>query len=229
MAPISHSACAWYRIKKYRKDSRDNWKLVRQEDSNHVPFQVDDGTGLVTVDPSGASVKAKIRHTSYPGQSGLTFAGNSFGEDEKWVEEIIYERTSVYVLGYAQPLREEKISLRERSMAKLRQLKLDPQAMRRYDTDGDGQVDSAEWEAARKDAEQQALHEHLDEQGERKRQEEHVVIAKPPQSRLPFVIAEVQSEAHLTSKYGWISLPLLIGGVVALIFAVYKLLQFFKI
>jgi hypothetical protein len=227
VAPISHSACAWYRIRKYRKDNRDNWKLVREEDSGHVPFQIDDGTGKVVVDPTGASVKAKIKHTSYPGQSSLSFSGSSFGENEKWVEEIVYEGTSVYVLGYAQPLREEKMSLRERTMAKLRQLKLDPKAMQRYDADGDGRIDQAEWEAARSDAEQQALREHLGEQGERKRQEEHVVIANPPQKRLPFVIAETESEAHLTTKYGWFSAPLLLGGVVALVFAVYKFLQFF--
>ncbi len=194
-----------------------------------MPFQIDDGTGKVVVDPTGASVKAKIKHTSYPGQSSLSFAGSGFGENEKWVEEIVYEGTSVYVLGYAQPLREEKLSLRERTMAKLRQLKLDPQAMQRYDANGDGQIDEAEWEAARSDAEQQALQEHLGEQGERKRQEEHVVIANPPQKRLPFVIAETESEAHLTTKYGWFSIPLLFGGAVALVFAVYKLLQYLKL
>ena len=74
-----------------------------------------------------------------------------------------------------------------------------------------------------------ALEEHLGEQGERKRQEEHVVIADPPQRRLPFVVAETESEAHLTSRYGWFSVPLLLGGVVALVLAIYKFLQFLKI
>ena len=229
VAPLSHSACAWYRLRKYRKDSRDNWKLVREEDSGHVPFQIDDGTGMVIVAPKGASVKAKIKHTSYPGQSGMSFTGSDFGDNEKWVEEIVYEGTSVYVLGYAQPLRKERLSLRERTMAKLRQLKLDPQAMRRYDANGDGQIDQTEWDTARSDAEQMTLKEHLAEQGERKRQEEHVVIARPPQRRMPFVVAETESEAHLTNKYGWFSLPLLLGGVVALVFAIYKFLQFMTI
>jgi hypothetical protein len=226
VAPLSHSACAWYRLRKYRKDSRDNWKLVREEDSGHVPFQIDDGTGRVVVAPSGASVKAKIKHTSYPGQAGMSFTDSDFGDNEKWIEEIVYEGASVYVLGYAQPLRQERASLRERTMAKLRQLKLDPQAMRRYDTNGDGHIDQTEWEAARSDAAQISLKEHLAEQGERKRQEEHVVIAKPPQRRLPFVVAETESEAHLTTRYGWFSVPLLVGGVVALVFAIYKFLQF---
>ena len=229
VAPISQTACAWYRIRKYRKDSRDNWKLVREEDSGHVPFQIDDGTGMVVVAPKGASVKAKIKHTSYQGQPGMSFTGSAFGDNEKWVEEIVYEGASVYVLGYAQPLREERVSLRERTMAKLRQLKLDPRAMRRYDANGDGQIDQTEWEAARSDAEQMTLKEYLAEQSERKRQEEHLVIARPPQRRLPFVIAEAESEAHLTTRYGWFSLPLLLGGVVALVFAIFKFLQFMGI
>ncbi|MBW2520138.1 MAG: hypothetical protein JRD88_07290, partial [Deltaproteobacteria bacterium] len=229
VAPLSHSACAWYRIRKYRKDSRDNWKLVREEDSGHVPFQIDDGTGMVTVAPKGASVKAKIKHTSYPGQSGMSFTGSDFGDHEKWVEEIVYEGTSVYVLGYAQPLRQKRVSLRERTITQLRQLKLDPQAMRRYDANGDGQIDQIEWEAARSDAEQMTLKEHLAEQGERKRQEEHVVIARPPQRRMPFVVAETESEAHLTTRYGWFSIPLLLGGVIALVVAIYKFLQFMTI
>ena len=229
VAPISQTACAWYRIRKYRKDSRDNWKLVREEDSGHVPFQIDDGTGMAVVAPKGASVKAKIKHTSYQGQPGMSFTGSAFGDNEKWVEEIVYEGASVYVLGYAQPLREERVSLRERTMAKLRQLKLDPRAMRRYDANGDGQIDQTEWEAARSDAEQMTLKEYLAEQSERKRQEEHLVIARPPQRRLPFVIAEAESEAHLTTRYGWFSLPLLLGGVVALVFAIFKFLQFMGI
>jgi hypothetical protein len=123
----------------------------------------------------------------------------------------------------------DRLSLGERTMAKLRQLKLDPRAMRRYDANGDGQIDQIEWEAARSDAEQMTLKEHLAEQGERKRQEDHVVIARPPQRRLPFVIAETASEAHLTAKYGWFSIPLLLGGVVALVFAIVKFLQFMRI
>ena len=159
----------------------------------------------------------------------MSFTGSNFDDHEKWVEEIVYEGASVYVLGYAQPLREERVSLRERTMAKLRHLKLDPRAMRRYDANGDGQIDQIEWDAARSDAEQMTLKEHLAEQGERKRQEEHVVIAKPPQRRLPFVVAETESEAHLTAKYGWFSIPLLLGGVVALVFAIVKFLQFMRI
>ncbi len=226
VAPMTQAPCVFYRLRKYRRDRNEQWKLVREVDSRHVPFQVDDGTGRVTVDPAGASVRAKTRQSGYPGQSPLTFtAFNREYENEKWIEDIIYEGTSLYVLGYARPLKEERLSLRERTTATLRDLKLDPRAMHRYDTDDDGQISEAEWNAARSDAEQIALQEHLAERNVRKRQEEHVVIARPRQRKLPFVIAETVSEAHLTRKYGLVSIPLLIAGLAAFVFAVYKLLE----
>lgn len=230
VSPMTQAACAWYRLRRFRKDKNDRWKLVQEIDSSHVPFLLDDGSGRVTVSPAGASIKAKTRQTGYPGQSSFSFNafGSSFGEDEKWVEDLIYEGTSIYVLGYAQPLREEAMSLRQRTMLRLRQLKLDPQAMRRYDANGDGQIDPLEWEAARNDAEQEALKDHLAERPGRKRQEEHAIIARPPQRSLPFIIAEAESEAHLSRKYGWISLPLLIAAVASLVLAIYKFLQFMQ-
>lgn len=227
VAPMTQSACVWYRLRKYRKDQRNNWRKVKEIDSGHVPFLIDDGTGKVTVAPRRAAVTARIRQTGYPGEGSLTFtafAGRA-GDNEKWIEDLIYEGTSLYVLGYAHPLRSERPSLRERTLDRLRQLKLDRNALHRYDANGDGRIDEEEWETARADAEQQALREHLGENAERRRQEEHVVISHAPQPGLPFVIAEVVSEADLVRKYTWISAPLLVIGTGAAVFAVYRLAQ----
>ncbi|MGK2943857.1 MAG: GIDE domain-containing protein [Desulfuromonadales bacterium] len=231
VAPMTQSACAWYRLRKYRMDKNDNWKQVKEINSNHVPFQVDDGTGLVVVDPAGAAVKASVRQTGYPGRSPLTFTafGSGNGDGEKWIEDVIYEGTSIYVLGYARPTREGRMSLRERTIIKLRQLKLDPRAMQRYDTDGNGVVDETEWQGARNDAEQEAMHDHLLEGNARKRQEEHVVIGKGPQRSLPFIITETVSEADLVRKYGLISLPLMAAGLGSMGLALYRFLRFIGI
>lgn len=227
VSPMTQSSCVFYRLRKYRRDKNDQWKLVREMDSCHVPFQVDDGTGRVTVSPVGASVRARNRQSGYPGQSALTFtAFKPEYENEKWVEEVIFEGTSLYVLGYARPLKEERASLRERTLAKLRDIKLDPQAMRGYDADGDGRIDEAEWAAARSDAERLALQEQLAERTVRKRQEEHLVIGRPRQRSLPFIIAETVSEARLVRKYGLISIPLLVAGLTAFVFTIFKLLEF---
>jgi len=226
---MTQSACVWYRLRKYRRDSKNNWRLTGEIDSNHVPFQVDDGTGKVTVEPVGASIQGKVRQTGYPGQSPLTFSAfvDRRDEEEKWVEEIIYEGTSLYVLGHARSLHQDRLSLRERTLLKLRQLKLDPEAMRRYDTDGDGQIDLREWENARQTVEQEALREQLEDSRGRTRQEEHVVIGKSSQRGLPFIIAETVSEGKLTGKYALLSVALLIAGSGACLVAVYKFLDYF--
>ncbi len=227
VSPMTHSACVYFRLRKYRRENNNKWKLVRDVDSSHVSFQIDDGTGCVVVDPWGASVKAKTRQTGSPGQTPLTFTSfNDTEENEKWVEDVIYEGTTLYILGFAQPLREERQSLRDRTVAKLRELKLDRKALHRYDTDGDGQISEDEWQLARNDAEQVALKEHLNEGTSRKRQEENVIIRKPPQRSMPFVIAEAVSEAHLTRNYGLFSLPLILAGLALAGFFLFQLLTF---
>lgn len=230
VAPMTQAPCVWYRLRRYRKDSRNRWRKVREVDSSHVPFLIDDGTGRVTVAPQRATVRARVRQTGYPGQGSLTFSafGDRLDSDEKWIEDVILEGTSVYVLGYAQPLRRESLSLRRRTMERLRQLKLDRNLLHRYDADGDGQIDATEWERARADVERHALQEHLAASGERRRQEEHVLISHAPQRALPFVVAEASCEAELIRKYSWISLPLLLAGLALAIFAIYKLLYFLR-
>lgn len=227
ISPMSQSPCIYYRLRKYKKDSRNQWKLTSDINSNHVPFMVDDGTGKVTVDPSRATVRAKTSHSGVPGEATLAFHGIGVGDaNKKWVEDIIYEGAKLYVLGFAQPLREERKGLRERTREKLRELKLDRQALHRYDTDGDGQISDGEWDVARSDAEQVALKEHLAEGTANRRQEEHVVITRAPQRGIPFVIAEAQSEAHLVRNYWLISLPLFVAGLCAAGFALYGFLKF---
>jgi len=229
VAPMSESPCVYYRVRKYRKDRRNQWKLTSDINSKHVPFLLDDGTGMVTVDPRYATVKARVSHSGVPGEATLAFHGVSLSEDdinEKWVENVIYEGTTVYVLGFARPLRGERKSLRERTTEKLRDLKLDRRALHRYDTDGDGRISEGEWDVARGDAEQVALGEHLAEGAVGRRQQEHVVIARAPQRGLPFVVAEALSEADLRRNYWLASIPLLLAGLCAAGLALYGLLKF---
>lgn len=210
VTPMTHCACAWYRLRKYRRDHRSRWTLVSSHDSGHVPFLLDDGSGQVTIDPAGATVRANTRQTGYPGESTAIGAAVEGGPDEKWVEELIYEGTTLYVLGFARPLGAPAQGLQERTVAALRRLKLDPQALRRYDANGDGRLDAAEWQAARDDAEQQATAEQLAAGAATAM----VVVGRSPRG-LPFLIAESRCERELARRYGWTGALLLVLGVVA--------------
>ncbi|MBW2503490.1 MAG: hypothetical protein JRE16_02860, partial [Deltaproteobacteria bacterium] len=228
VSPMSQSACVWYRLRKYRKGRKKKWRLIQQIDSSHVAFRLDDGTGRIVVDPSGATVKAKTQLTGYPDQfmKVLGTFGRTADPEEKWIEDLIYEGTALYVLGFAQPASTKRKSLKERTAHRLRQLKLDHRALPRYDTDQNGHIDATEWQSARRDAEQEALREQLAEQPSRPVQQEGVMIAKGRERSLPFIITEATSEADLTRKYRLFSISLLAAGLVATVLAVFKFLQF---
>jgi hypothetical protein len=107
----------------------------------------------------------------------------------------------------------------------LRRLKLDPQSLRRYDTNGDGRLDADEWQTARIDAEQLAAAEQL---GEATVPAEAVVLGRPPRG-LPFLLAETSSEQVLVSKYLWGGAALLLLGVTAAGTALVFALEFFRV
>jgi hypothetical protein len=147
------------------------------------------------------------------------------GADEKWVEESICEGTTLYVLGFARPLGGTFPGVQERTVAALRRLKLDPQALRRYDANGDGRLDAVEWQAARDDAAQLAAAEQLAEGGV---SPAAVVLGKSPRG-LPFLIAEARCEQELVRRYGWAGALLLVLGVAATAAAVGLFLEFFRL
>jgi hypothetical protein len=226
VAPMTQGACVWYRLRRYRRDNNNRWNLTSESDSNHVPFVIDDGSGQVVVDPAGATIDVKTEQTGYPGESTLIGAALEGGPDEKWVEELIYEGTTLYVLGYARPAWGVRPSLRERTVAAVRRLKLDPQALRRYDTNGDGRLDTDEWQSARDDAERLAAAEQL---GERSTPViDHALLGKPPRG-LPFLIAEGQTGAELAGRYGWFGAVLLVLGVAAAGSALKLFLEFLRL
>lgn len=221
VSPMTHLACVYWRLEKFRRDQNDQWKSVGVSSSGPVPFELEDATGRITIDPRGASIRPRHRQEGFPGQMSMLFsAGGSSDQPEKWVEEILGEGATLYVLGFAASPRVERASLRERTIERLRLLKSDPQALRRYDSDGNGQISETEWEAARQQEEELALHDSLQATASSGQGLLRPQIGRPPQRGLPFLIAETASEAHLTRNYAWFSGPLLLA---ALGFAIWTL------
>jgi len=212
VAPMTHLPCVWYRLRRYRRDRRNNWRLTGLTESGPVPFSLEDASGRVLVDPRGASVRARTREEGRPGASGLFGAGDA-GDDQRWVEEVIPEGTPLYVLGFAASRRARRPTLRERTIAGLRRLKADREALAAYDRDGDGRIDEGEWQAARADMETAALRESLAEK--RRGALESVVVGRPRQRGLPFVVAATESELKLTRNYGLLTVPLFVGAALA--------------
>jgi hypothetical protein len=209
VSPMTQMACVWYRLFRYRRGNK-GWQLTSVTSSGSVPFWLDDGTGRVLIEPRGAMVRPRTRQEGYgAGASGLLAISGASRANEKWVEEVVYEGTSLYVLGNAHPV-QRKCNLRERTMEALRRLKGDPEAMRRYDLDGNGQICQKEWDLARTDVEAQILRESLLD-GRQQRPRPEVAIGK--QGAAPLIIAETESEARLARGYGWTAFGLLTLGL----------------
>lgn len=215
VAPMTQMPCVYYRLRKYRRDRNNRWVLSSASDSGHVPFYVEDETGRVKVDPRRATVNTRTRQEGHGGQFNMLFGRSGGGGDEKWIEDLIPEGTSLYVLGEATAYGMRRPALRERLMTALQELKRDPDALSRYDTNGDGRICEQEWAQARADTEERLLHASLKADAAAVWPEDRVIIRRPRQRSLPFVIAQSTSETHLTRRYGRFCLPLFLAAVLA--------------
>lgn len=229
VSPISQQPCVYYCLKKYRRASRDKqWQLSRITTSGTVPFIIEDNTGKIQIDPQGAKLSPKTTHEGSPGQSNILFSSTIDDDpNEKWKEEVIHEGSILYILGFARTSKNGNNELRQQVSDKLRDLKTDHDKMMAYDKDGNGTIDSGEWDHARSDMEQQVLQEKLHRSKERSNQQ--LIIGAPPQNGLPFIIAETESEANLTRNYSWYIPPLLTIGVGAFIWTLIRVATFFNL
>ncbi|WP_225071188.1 E3 ubiquitin ligase family protein [Desulfuromonas sp. CSMB_57] len=214
VAPMTQMPCVYYRLRKYRRDRNNRWVLSSASDSGHVPFYLEDDTGRVKVDPRRATVNTRTRQEGHGGQFNMLF-GRSGGGDEKWIEDLVPEGTSLYVLGEATEFGLRRPALRTRLVTALQELKRDPDALSRYDTNGDGRICEQEWAYARADLEERLLHASLKAEAASATPEDRVIIRRPRQRSLPFVIAQSSSETHLTRRYGLYCLPLFLTALLA--------------
>ena len=222
VSPMTHVACAYYRLTRYRRSKNNNWEVSSVASSHHVPFFLEDDTGQVEIDPSSCRVSAGSRQEGMPGQVGLFHVDSD--SHEKWVEETIVEGTLLYVLGYAEVKKAAGPTLSERKQKALRELKQNPQILKKYDTDGDGHISADEWDSARADVENQLFEQSLADNQKRKKQEDHIVIGK--RKGRPLIISETPSEEHLTARYLTYSLPLFILAGVATGLSIYLLIKY---
>ena len=223
VAPMSHTPCVYYRLTRYRKDKNDRWRTVSVTGSENVSFFVEDNTGRVEVNPTGGRIRAGTRQEGFPGQIGLTrFASD---RSEKWREDTIVDGTLLYVLGFAATRQEQGETLREQVQRVLRDIKRDPQRLKKFDLDGDGKICVDEWDAARAQVEKEVLYERMSQRNQhRRRQEDHIVIGR--QKGRPLIVAETHSETHLTGTYrnAAIGLLLLSAGLTGT--SIYLLLNY---
>lgn len=139
-SPGSGTPCVWYRYRVYsRNDTHAPWEQI-DSGTSHTTFEVIDPSGTCRIDPEHADVIAPERRVTYR-------------DDDKVVEDLLLPGRLIYVLGSFTTLRRSgaAASLSAEVGALLADWKQDPaQLKRRFDLNGDGEIDLHEWELARR-------------------------------------------------------------------------------
>lgn len=198
VAPLSGMPCVWYR---YVLECKQGDKWVREEAGESPDLlQLDDGSGKCLVDPEGAEVHS--RH--------YRMWGDGTYRKKEW---IIQSGDDLYVIGDHVTLggAQADLDFRADLAARLNAWKQDKaELLRRFDANGDGEIDLQEWSSARADAEREVAREHL----EIRIRDGFHLMRQPGQGRL-YLIANLPPD-RLARRYRWWSwahfLAVLAGG-----------------
>jgi hypothetical protein len=175
-SPATGMACVWYRYLIEEK-SGDDWRIVDSGESS-LTFEMEDATGVCTVDPEGAELVACDKTVKR--------------ESNRRITEYRLTKT-VYVLGEFSTLGGEHHQLDARhDIAKLlSEWKRDQvQLKSRFDKNRDGEIDLQEWEDARKAAALEVRKQHAEI-----RQTTPVVhIMRKPKGNRPYILSAQNPE-----------------------------------
>ncbi len=141
LSPVNGLPVLWYRVAIYHKDSGGRWQH-RDTIESDASFMLDDDSGTCAIDPEGAEMLLRRRDVFERG-------------DVRQVQWALISGDPIYVLGDFSTL--GSIAPEFDTAAQVRDLlaawKRDhPELLRRFDLDGDGQIDLREWELARAQA-----------------------------------------------------------------------------
>lgn len=141
--------CVWFRCITYKKTSDNKWREVGRQVSDSV-FEISDDTGSCMVDPEGAEVMTTHRRTWY--EAGY-----------KYVEYQLFPMDKIYALGEFATIggANSHFDLKGDVQALLAEWKKDhPQLLKRFDLDGNGEIDLNEWQLARNAAKREVEKQH---------------------------------------------------------------------
>lgn len=152
VGPLTGKPCLWwrYRIEEYRSSGRSrSWRIV-ERDTSTAWLRFTDGTGECLIDPEGAEV-LPARKEVWTGASrrpGGTSPWYRFGKRYRYTEERLHAGEPLYAIGEFRSVGGGR-NLFDLQAAKrniIAQWKGDFDGLLgRFDSDGDGRLDEAEW------------------------------------------------------------------------------------
>jgi len=209
LAPFSRKPCGWYhfeiREQRAEGDGQEASQTVETGSSGDLPFRLDDGTGSVLVQPSGAEVDVPSERIE-------------IDLKRRAVEWILEEGGEYFVAGVAQRRAPEE-DWRQLLLEKVRGVKRDADALARYGVAPGAEGSAEAWERVRADIERQAR----EEVGARASERDDVFIGSSPSA--PFIISQ-RSRREETSRLTREFLAGSLLGMVYVVLALVLLLSF---
>lgn len=139
--PRHGEPCVWFRSWTFARDHKNLWRLVDYSQSKQV-FQLEDDSGICTVNPHGAEVVHLLKRTSYQ-------------HNHRYVEEYLPINQPLYLIGHLDTRHHftcEK-TIKKHMGHLISDWKANPTKMLfRFDLDRNGEIDQEEWEKARAEA-----------------------------------------------------------------------------
>lgn len=184
LSPLNGLPCLWYRYIVERRNSKNQW-VTETHGESEAGFVIDDGSGLCLVVPEGAEmlISRKERWTR---------------DERRYTQWLLIKQQRIYTLGEFHTVGSVDVELTLDTEIKelLASWKRQPaELLRRFDHDGDGQIDLAEWERARAAARQEVLA----SRSERQAAAEAHLMREPHDGRL-YLISDLAPEV-LSRRY----------------------------
>ncbi len=201
VSPISGLPCLWYRYRIERQEG-NRWEHVESGISDDT-FGVDDGSGLLLVDPEGAEILGSRKEVSQSGGYRKT-------------EWTLIEGETIYVIGEHVTLGGRNAVLDKKADVAilLAEWKRDKATLlARFDADLDGEISLDEWERARQAASEAVDRDHLDI-----RLKDGIHLMRKPAHGRPFLIAnrEVTALVRHFRFWSWAHLVLMLAALLGL-------------
>ncbi len=169
VSPVSQFPCLWYRFITERRDSDNKWRRDSSGQSD-ASFILDDGSGQCLIDTDGAEILVSRKETWTQGEYRHT-------------EWRLIDNDPIYALGqfFTQGSVDLQLDREEDVKALLVEWKKDAKELiKRFDLDGNGELDLREWELARAQARREVERMH----NEQRQAGELHTMRLPPDGRL---------------------------------------------